>query len=208
MKSVNLPKIMAIVLLTVLPFVIVAATALTGNGFLSFCAVAALPEGVIGYINEYDNGNLIQDTLYNNYQLPSDSGIGSSAVNAQDSVTVSVEEAVMGYIIKKTLSPYSAKYKYNNIYLSNSTGAEINVAEELSKPLDFKVVKSNEPQVLIYHTHTTESYMQSEEEYYTTTDEPRTTDETKNMVAVGEVVRQRLESAGFSVIHDKTIHAR
>lgn len=207
MKGFDLPRIMAIVLLSVLPIVMIVLILLAGNGIFSICAVAAFPEGVVGYISDYNTDDLNFNEFYNKEPAvqPSDK-VDTAAGNAGDSKTVSVKEAVMGNIIKKTLSPYSAKYKYNNVYLSNSTGTEINIADELSKPLEFSITKSSEPQVLIYHTHTTESYMQSEEDYYTTTDEPRTTDETKNVVAIGEVVKQRLEAAGYTVIHDKTIH--
>lgn len=176
----------------------------------SICAVAALPEGVYGYINNYSADDLNFSQFYNgDTSSPSQPSAGVDDIidkNTGESVTVSVKEAVMGNIIKKTLSPYSAKLQYNNVYLSNSTDAAIDIGAELSQPLEFTVIKSSEPQILIYHTHTTESYMQSEEEYYTTTDEPRTTDETKNVIAVGEVVKSRLEAAGYSVIHDKTIH--
>ena len=199
MKTINLPKIMAIVLLSVFPIVMIMLILFGGNRLLSICAVAALPEGVLCYISNYNTNDLKFDGFYNKDPVvESSDNVDMFISDIGVAKTVSVQEAVMGNIIKKTLSPYSAKYKYNNIYLSNSTGTDINIADELSKPLDFSVTKSSEPQVLIYHTHTTESYMQSEE--------PRTTDETKNMVAVGEVVKQRLEAAGYTVIHDKTIH--
>lgn len=206
MKSLNLPKFIAIFLLILLPCITFSLSMLNGGRFLSICAVAALPEGVIGYIGEYSENSQNFGHLYGDGQPPLISDNASTEDGAKDSVTVSVKEAIMGNIIKKTLSPYNSQYKYNHIYLSNSTGAQIDIADELSKPLSFTATKDSQPQVLIYHTHTTEGYMSSEEEYYTTTDEPRTTDETKNIVAVGKVVKQRLESAGFSVIHDTTIH--
>lgn len=206
MKSLNLIKFTAIFLVALLPCAIFSLSLLNYNRFLSICAVAALPEGVWGYIGGYSENALDFDYYYESGQPQGTSDDSPITQSAKDSVTVAVKEAVMGNIIKKTLSPYSSQLKYNNIYLSNSTSAEIDVGSELSKPLSFTVTNDSQPQVLIYHTHTTEGYMGSEEEYYTTADEPRTTDETKNIVAVGNVVKQRLESAGFSVIHDTTIH--
>ena len=55
-----------------------------------------------------------------------------------------------------------------------------------------------EPTVLIFHTHTTESY--SGTEGY------RSMDEQENMVAVGDVLAKELTAAGICVIHDRTIH--
>lgn len=54
------------------------------------------------------------------------------------------------------------------------------------------------PEVLIYHTHTTESFYPSK---------PNNLDSTKNVCAVGEVIKEELEKKyGVSVIHDLTIH--
>ena len=126
--------------------------------------------------------------------------------NNNDSVSVSVDEAVMGNIIKKTLTPYNANLKVGNVCINNQSGATVDVSSELSKALDYYITKGKEPQILIYHTHTTEGYMMSEDEYYTTADEPRTTDDEKNVVAVGERIVEQLEAAGYAVIHDTTIH--
>lgn len=71
---------------------------------------------------------------------------------------------------------------------------------------EFKIEKNDEPQVLIMHTHTTESYEPYSREFYDDSFISRTTDESKNVVAVGEKIAAELESAGIGVIHDKTIH--
>ena len=64
----------------------------------------------------------------------------------------------------------------------------------------------DEPQVLIVHTHTSESYAPDEEYYYVQDDNDRTLDTNFNVVAVGNRVEQLLQDAGISVIHDKTIN--
>lgn len=64
----------------------------------------------------------------------------------------------------------------------------------------------DEPQVLIVHTHTSESYAPDEEYNYVQDDNDRTLDTNFNVVAVGNRVEQLLEDAGISVIHDKTIN--
>ncbi len=67
-------------------------------------------------------------------------------------------------------------------------------------------LNSSEPQVLIVHTHTTESYEPYQRSYYDAKFPFRTRDSSRNMVRVGEVLAQRLAEHGISVLHDGTIH--
>ncbi|MBR4905751.1 MAG: stage II sporulation protein P [Clostridia bacterium] len=68
-------------------------------------------------------------------------------------------------------------------------------------------LRSDKPTILIYHTHTTEAYTQTETETYRETSKWRTSDNTKNVVAVGETLKEILEKDyGFTVIHDTTDH--
>jgi stage II sporulation protein P len=60
------------------------------------------------------------------------------------------------------------------------------------------------PRVLIYHSHTTEAYRTSDPSTSKTNFD---TDETRNVSAVGDVIKEELEKKyGISVIHDKTLH--
>ena len=65
---------------------------------------------------------------------------------------------------------------------------------------------SGSPNILIYHTHTTEAYRQVDGTEYEESGAWRTNDEENNIVAVGEVLKEELESYGFTVIHDRTNH--
>lgn len=65
---------------------------------------------------------------------------------------------------------------------------------------------SDQPQVLIIHTHTTESYEPYQRDYYDSEFPSRTRDPLHNMTAVGEVLAQTLAENGISVLHDGTIH--
>lgn len=80
------------------------------------------------------------------------------------------------------------------------------LAEESGKPFDFKVEKGGEPQILIMHTHETESYEPYERDFYDKDFTCRTTDDSMNMAAVGDAITRKLEEAGFAVIHDVTKH--
>ena len=67
-------------------------------------------------------------------------------------------------------------------------------------------VNSGEPQVLIMHTHTTESFEPYERDFYDSSFSYRTTDNSKNVTAIGDEIAKQLEIAGISAIHDVTVH--
>lgn len=81
------------------------------------------------------------------------------------------------------------------ISFRNETGYTPDVDASLSRKLSFSVA-SGAPKVLIMHTHTSEAYAES--------NGARTTDNEKNVVRVGSVLKKTLEEQGIAVIHDKT----
>ncbi len=124
----------------------------------------------------------------------------------EEEIPVSASGSAKGKLIKEFLSPYKAGDSYNNIYLKNSSGASIDLKSLYEAPLSFNIEKSDSPEVLIVHTHTTESYIMHSEDYYTENDYSRTTDSSKNLIAIGNIFEQTLKNNGISVIHDTTIH--
>ncbi len=60
--------------------------------------------------------------------------------------------------------------------------------------------------MLILHTHATESYLLHNEDYYTENDSSRNTDNAYNMVALGKILSDKLNSAGIVTLHDATQH--
>ncbi len=89
----------------------------------------------------------------------------------------------------------------NETDISNET-----LYEESMKLPDFKIELNGEPQVLIMHTHTTESYEPYERDFFDKTFNSRTTDMSKSVVAVGDRIAYELEKKGIGVIHDTTLH--
>lgn len=103
-----------------------------------------------------------------------------------------------------TPNPQSGYLYTDNVYLNNSTTYELDLASLLAKP--FPSINSDAPQVLIVHSHATESYTAEDIHYYTDDTEFRSTDTTQNMVAVGDVIAQELSAKGIGVIHDTTLN--
>ena len=70
-----------------------------------------------------------------------------------------------------------------------------------------RTLHGKSPAVLIYHTHTTEAYTKTAENPYKESGQWRTEDNTKNVVAVGEALKEILETQyGIRVLHDTTDH--
>lgn len=74
----------------------------------------------------------------------------------------------------------------------------------LEKPLTWDLTGS-EPQVLILHTHATESYTKTHESYRESS-AFRTLDENYNMLSIGARVAELLQEAGIPVIQDRQLH--
>ena len=74
----------------------------------------------------------------------------------------------------------------------------------LREPLTWNL-RADHPTVLIYHTHTTESYRKYGGDYEETAPY-RTLDPHYNIVAAGDRVAELLEQSGIHVIHDKVVH--
>lgn len=83
------------------------------------------------------------------------------------------------------------------IQLRNATDYSMDLAALLTQPLDWELT-GEAPTVLILHTHGTESYADAEDF--------RSTDETENMLAVGDRLAALLEAEGIGVLHDRTLH--
>ena len=93
---------------------------------------------------------------------------------------------------------------YNSIYstvkVRNQTSVEL-TTEMLAPDVEFN--KSN---IVIFHTHTSESYTPTENFTYEASGNFRTIDTKCNVVGVGTELTNRLANKGFNVIHDETFH--
>lgn len=115
-------------------------------------------------------------------------------------------DGALGKIITSFFSPYSADASFGKIYMKNSTSKTVDISTELSSPIELKPDFGSQPEVLIMHTHATESYMQDERDFYTEADTARSTDNSLNMVKIGDIMAETLKKNGISVIHDATQH--
>ena len=81
------------------------------------------------------------------------------------------------------------------------------IASAAQGALSFTVTPgSPDPQVLILHTHATETYQTWDTPVYDPDFTARTKDITLNMCAVGEAMTKVLNDAGITTLHDTTLH--
>lgn len=73
--------------------------------------------------------------------------------------------------------------------------------------ISFKLKKnSDQPQVLIYHTHTTESFEPYARDYYDNSFSCKSTDTSMNTVSIGNKICEQLDKAGIAYVHDTLVH--
>ena len=80
---------------------------------------------------------------------------------------------------------------------------EIKKVYTLEDKEDITVKKDN---ILIYHTHSCESYTPSEKYQYKKTGNFRTTDKNYSVIRVGNELEAQLKTYGYNVIHDESYH--
>lgn len=90
--------------------------------------------------------------------------------------------------------------EFKGVKINNGTNYAL--TSEMLEP-NIEVNKNN---VVIYHTHTCESYTPTEKYQYEQTGAFRTTDLNFSVARVGDELTSQLESYGAKVIHDKTYH--
>lgn len=94
-----------------------------------------------------------------------------------------------------------------NCYVKDKTGLGLDLEKLMDAPLTFSVRKNDDaPQVLIYHTHTSEGYLDETVDYFYESYYSRTQNEAFNVVAVGNSIARVLQNRGIKTLHDKTVH--
>ena len=90
---------------------------------------------------------------------------------------------------------------------NNTRQSAADIAAEAAQPLPFAIEKdSAAPQVLIMHTHATESYQTWPDPVFDPGYTARSKSTALNMCAVGEKMAQVLNAAGIRTLHDETLY--
>ena len=129
----------------------------------------------------------------------------TSAENAigNNNIDDEIQEAETGLKTEVLENSVPEKYtsEYNGVKIRNETD-NIKLTKEMLVP----EVDVNTKNILIYHTHTCESYTQTDNYKYKASGNFRTKDLNCNMVRVGAELEKYLKHYGYNVIHDTTIY--
>ncbi len=94
----------------------------------------------------------------------------------------------------------NSNVQYGSVKIKNETSYEL--TEDILNP-DITIDNKN---IVIFHTHTCESYTESEKYKYNSTGNYRTTDLNYSVARVGDELEKYLKSYNLNVIHNKTYH--
>ena len=136
---------------------------------------------------EVEDKNENQNEITQNAEIKNDVQLAQST-NAQTEVV--------------TPNPISENYnvQYGNVKIKNQT--TYNLTEDILKP-DIKIDNKN---IVIFHTHSCESYTSSEKYPYTQTGNFRTTDLKYTVTQVGSELEKYLKKYNLNVVHDTSYH--
>lgn len=124
----------------------------------------------------------------------------SNSIYDSDEGTISEAKIGVKTEVQETNVPQKFTTTYNTVKIKNETKTKL--TQQMLTP----DVKINTKKILIYHTHTCESYTPSEKYTYKKSGNFRTTDKTRSVVRVGTELTKYMKNYGYSVVHDTTLY--
>ncbi len=148
---------------------------------------------------EKDTNNNIDssENVNNNQNEASDT---KKADNTESSEIKVAETGVTTQVITQNPITEKSNAQYGNVKIKNETDYEL--TQEMLKP-DITIENKN---VIIFHTHSCESYTSSEKYPYTPTGNYRTTDLNYTVTRVGTELENQLKNYNFNVVHNQDYH--
>lgn len=123
-----------------------------------------------------------------------------------------IDEKELGELCVEQIAPSARDYESDSMTAENTSEKGSETKEETGtgeageqnreETEEAEVVLTGDPLVIIYHTHSSESYMPYKESNYHRAEEEGTVRD------VGNMLEKKLKKQGINVIHDKTIHDR
>lgn len=147
--------------------------------------------GVISSIKKNENMSDASDKT-NSGEIKDDESNDEKIVEAETGLNTEVLDSSV---------PEKYSTEYNGVKIRNETD-NIKLKEDMLVP----DIELNSENILIYHTHTCESYTKTENFDYEETGNFRTTDINYSVVRVGTELTKYMEYYGYNVIHDTTLY--
>ena len=124
----------------------------------------------------------------------------STEKNTEENTTSVAKTDVKTQVITKNPIADKSNSQYGNVKIKNET--DYVLTEDMLKP-DITIENKN---IVIFHTHSCESYTPSEKYQYNETGNYRTTDLNYTVVRVGTELEEQLKQYNYNVIHSKDYH--
>ncbi len=203
----------ALLLCVVLMFEFFPVQMISFVGRLTLCSVKSyLPvNGVFSSdyeeISEQDDGNT-EDVTEKAVTKTSSVEQQSRLTDVDDDISKLVRAAEKkaakdkkdGDIYEYTFTDEGVTDSFGNVRVKNTNETQIDIEKKLGEKMELTVSKK-EPAVLIYHTHTTETYQLLDRDFYAQGFLSRSNDKNLNMVRVGKAIADEIEKQGYKVIH-------
>ena len=125
----------------------------------------------------------------------------SNEINNKPSENIEhAETGLKTEVLKSNVSPRYSQ-EYYGVKIRNET--DYKLTNEVLDPSKLEINKDN---IIIYQTHSCESYTASEKYQYKQTGNFRTTDKNFSVIRVGRELTEQLKSYGYNIIHDENYH--
>ncbi len=148
----------------------------------------------IASIKDIDNQNKIQEN--NNETLE----VSETSKKEEKDNAEKVQTGLSTEIITKNPIAENANRQYGNVKIKNQTTYEL--TDEVLNP-NITIENKN---IILFHTHSCESYTSSDAYSYIPTGTFRTTDLNFSVIRVGTELENQLKSYNYNVIHNTSYH--
>lgn len=210
----TLPIVLAVILITQSSH-LQKPTVILADSIGAICAAAIIPEAALD--RDTEQTSKVSAQVNTSATVTTTQAATQTTTSSQKDEVVTYEACTVpitavaasnaaGKIITQTVGRSGATDDYNGVYIRNATGVEVSIKEQLSIEPDCDIELNASPQILIVHTHSTECYYPSDSATYSDDWPTRTTDKTKNVVAVGKVLKDKLNEAGIVTVQSETLH--
>ena len=147
-----------------------------------------------------DENNSIANLEENVEEITEEVTDDTSSVSVTEEETTDLQNLSTEVISENNISE-SYNTLYGSVKIKNETSFEL--TEDILTP---DVEYTNISDIVIFHTHTCESYTATEENSYTASGNYRTTDLNYSVAQVGTVLSELLTGKGYNVTHLLTYH--
>ncbi len=124
----------------------------------------------------------------------------NNSITEDEKIILASNSGIKTEVVTPNPIAENANVQYGNVKIKNQT--TYNSTEDILNP-NIKIDNKN---ILIFHTHSCESYTPSEKYQYSQTGNYRTTDKNYSVIRVGNELENYLKQYNINVIHDTSYH--